>query len=204
MFGLSKADFEMSPIVAYGVVLLILILGGLGLERFWASETRLANNLIVTQNEVATLENLSENDQWAERFEKSLQARRSLEQSMWTGITAGVIAAELQQAMRKEALALGYKSLQLRVDTDIQEVEGVDVLLFEFFGQSPDGKNIIAFLESLALMPRLIIIKDAEFSQNIRDRRPPRLTLSAVIPIKIVAAEALNSSQLDNPLAVAQ
>jgi len=57
----------MSPIVAYGVVLLILILGGLGLERFWASETRLANNLIVTQNEVATLENLSENDQWAER-----------------------------------------------------------------------------------------------------------------------------------------
>lgn len=189
MAGLSRKDFEVTPIVAYGLVFLLLVLGGLGLQKFGGLENVLEGDVIAVQSELASLETLRGDSEWAARFEQSLAARQSVDASIWGGQTTGVIAAELQQSLRALASGLGFDSIQVRVDSDTIDLDGAEVLSFEFAGRAPDGKAIVSLFEGVAVNPKQIVIRDVDFSQNVRDRIRPRLAMAGIIPIRIIAKQ---------------
>lgn len=189
MARISRKDFEVTPIVAYGLVFLLLVLGGLGLQKFWRVENALAADVITIQTEVASLERLSGDTQWEGRLEQSLALRAQVDAAIWQGPTTGVIAAELQQSLRRAASGLGYDAIQLRVDPEAVERDGAQVLSFEFAARAPDGKGIVSLFEAVAVMPKQVVIRDVDFSQNIRDRNRPRLAMGGIIPIRVVTPE---------------
>ena len=189
MLGLTKSQLEITPIVAYGMIFIAAVFGAMGLEAFWRHENALAETVVAAQNELATKETLSETDEWAARFEQSLQARKATSEAIWTGATGGVIAAQLQQALRKQAQGLGYKQVQVRVDPTPVDVEGLSVLSFELSGTAPDGKAIVSLTEAIAVYPKRIIVRNMDFNQDIRDRRTPRLSVGGIVPVQITTGK---------------
>jgi len=125
MLGISKSQLEVTPIVAYGGIFVATVFAFMGLESFWRHENALAEKVVAAQNELATKETLSESDEWAARFEQSRLMREATLSAIWTGATGGVIAAELQQALRKKAQGLGFEQVQVKVDPSPIDVDHI-------------------------------------------------------------------------------
>lgn len=185
MARFTKSDFEVTPIVGYGAVFMLLVFGVMGLEAFWRHENALATRLVAVKNDLATQETLSGTDVWAARFEQSRAAQAALERALWTGATGGVIAAELQQSLRRSAQALDFERIQMSVDPSPVDLDGVMVISFDLSATAPDGKSIPPMVEAITKSPKRIIIKTMSFTQDVRDRRKPRLSIGGVVPVKI-------------------
>ncbi len=187
---LKPDDFEMTPLAAYGLIAIGCVLAFLGLEKFSRAEAALKRDVISAQTELATLTAIRDTDYWADRLGQSTQARQQLQTALWRGQTSGVIAAELQQALRQLASAHNFNKIQVRVDPDPAEIDGISVLSFEFTGWAPSAKTLADFFEGIAVNPKIIILDEVDFAQSLRDRRPPRLSLSGLIPVQIVSSQA--------------
>lgn len=185
-------DFEMSPLAGYGLCFLALIMGGLGLEKFAAKEAQVKRGVIAAQTEFATLSAIGDTEHWASRLLESTEARQQLQSEIWQGNTSGVIAAEVQQALRGLAQSHGFDNIKVRVDPDPVDVDGIFVLNFEFSGRAPTPKTLADYFEGLATSPKMIIIDEARFTQTLRSPRPPVFTMSGLVPVQIAAAAAVN------------
>jgi len=175
------------------------IVGGLLLQSFWRHENNVANQLRETQNQLTALEALKDENPWAGRFQSSQVLRQTIKDCRWTGVTSGVVAAEFQQSIRELVLGLEFESIQIQIDPAIIEVEEQQVLSFEFAGRAPDGKVVVSLLEAIAKHSKHIIIRDVDFSQNLRNVGKPRLAVSGIIPIAIVSVKPQDDlNGLDN------
>ncbi len=182
---LKPDDFEMTPLAAYGLIAIGCVLAFLGLEKFSGVETALKRDVISAQTELATLSAIRDTDHWADRLGQSTQARQHLQAALWRGQTSGIIAAELQQALRRIASTHKFNQIQVRVNPDPAEIDGISVLSFEFVGRAPSAKTLADFFGGIANNPKIIILDEVDFAYSLRDRRPPRLTLSGLIPVQI-------------------
>ena len=185
---LSPDDFEMSPLAAYGLIAIGLIIGVLGLEKFASIESALEQEVISAQTEFATLTTIKDTSYWTERLAQSTVAREQLQSAIWTGNTSGVIAAELQQALRALAAQNNFSQTQVRVDPDPIDVDGITVLSYEFSALAATSKSLADFFEGLTAAPKIILVEDMSFAQSVRDRRPPRLSIAGIIPVQIAPA----------------
>jgi len=61
---LAPDDFEMTPLAAYGLLLIACVLGFLGLEKLAAAETDMERRVISAQTELATLSAIKDTDYW--------------------------------------------------------------------------------------------------------------------------------------------
>lgn len=182
---LRSEDFEMSPLAGYGLCFIALVLGVLGLEKFAAKEAEIKNKVIAAQTEFATLTAIRDTDYWDERLAQSTESRKQLQSELWQGTTSGVVAAELQQALRSLARNRKFENIQIRVDPKLIEVETVSALSFEFSGRAVSSKILADYFEDLALYSKIIIIEEAYFTQNLQSPRAPVLTMSGLIPVQI-------------------
>ena len=179
------ADFEMTPLVSYGLVFILIVFGFLGLERLIAAEAEREQAVVFAQTEYATLEDISKTNHWETRLAESDLARSALKNEIWQGETGGIIAAELQQALRQFAADYRFDRIQVKVDPGPAEIDGIQVLSFDFSGRANTSKSLADFFEGLAISPKIIIIDEMSFSQNIRDRKAPRITISGIVPVQI-------------------
>ncbi len=188
-------DFAMTPLVAYGLVLIACVLGFLGLEKFAAEEAELERRVITAQTELATLSTIKETDYWPDRLAQSTRTRDQLQSQIWQGRTSGLIAAELQQALRAMATGLKFNQIQIRVDPDPEDIEGINMLSFEMSGRALSSKDFADFFEDIATYDKILIIDEFDFAQSLRDRRPPRLAISGRVPIQISQPASTNRGQ---------
>ncbi len=192
---LAPDDFEMTPLAAYGLLLIACVLGFLGLERFADAEAAQERRLATAQTELATLASIRETDHWTDRLTQSQTARQALQSELWTGATAGVIAAELQQALRSIAGDLKFEQIQIRVDPDPVENDAVMQLSFEMSARAVSSKDFADFFETIATYPKILIVDEFDFAQSLRDRRPPRLAMRGRIAVQIAAPDAGANAQ---------
>lgn len=185
---LAPDDFEMTPLAAYGLLIMACILGFLGLEKFASAEAQLEQRVISAQTELATLSTIRETDYWSDRLAQSTEARNVLQSQLWQGRTSGVIAAELQQTLRGMVTKLEFDQIQLRVDPDPVEIDGVSMLSFEMSSRARSSKDFADLFLDIANFEKILIIDEFDFSQSLRDRRPPRLAMSGRVPIQIQTA----------------
>ena len=178
-------DFEMTPLVSYGLVFILIVFGFLGLEKLVAAEAEREQAVVFAQTEYATLQDISETNHWETRLAESDLARRTLQNEIWQGQTGGIIAAELQQALRQIAADFRFDQVQVRVDPDPAEIDDIQVLSFDFTGRARTSKSLADFFEKLAITPKIIVIEEMDFSQNIRDRQAPRVNIAGIVPVRI-------------------
>ena len=195
---LAPDDFELTTLAAYGLLLIACVIGFLGLESFSKAENNLESRLAAAQTELATLSSIRETDHWSDRLVESQAARDALQSQIWTGPTAGVIAAELQQALRMMAGELKFDQLQIRVDPDPVESDGVMQLSYEMSGRAPSSKDFADFFEAIATYPKILVVDEFDFAQSLRDRRPPRLGMRGRIAVQIAAPNSNPNSQAGN------
>ena len=108
-----------------------------------------------------------------------------MQAELWHGVTSGVIAAEIQQALLSLARQHKFESIQVRVDPDPIEIDGVQVLSFEFQGRSPSSKVLADYFAGLATTSKIILVDEASFSQNLDSPRPPVFTMAGIVPVQI-------------------
>lgn len=184
---LAPDDFEMTPLAAYGLLAMGCILGFLGLETFSKAEAELEQRVISAQTELATLATIRDTDHWTERLAQSTQARSELQTQIWQGRTSGVIAAELQQSLRAKVSKLDFDQIQLRVDPDPVEIDGIPMLSFEMSSRARSSKDFADLFQAIASYEKILIVDEFDFSQSLRDRRPPRLAMAGRVPIHIIS-----------------
>jgi len=182
---LDRFNLTVTPIVAYGVIVLFVILGILGLQVYTQAEQDLRSQLKSRQNELATLQAIKDTEIWPSRLEQSLKLKSQAEEKIWKGKTGGVVAAQLQQTLRALAKTHDVENVVVRVDPEPSEVGEVEILRFEFTGRIDSGKDTIDLFTDLAASKRMIVITELSSTNSIRDQLPTYVALSGLIPIVI-------------------
>jgi len=186
---LDRANLDITPVAAYGLVVLLLVSGGLGLEKFAKRQNSLETRLTSRQVDLATLNAIKNTEIWPERLAQSVALKEKSKDKVWSGATSGVIAARLQSAMHRISQQHNVKNMSIKVDPETIELDGVEVLRFEYSGRIPSGKDTIDFYIDLAMHKGSIIISELNINNSIRDARPTFITMSGLIPITLISQE---------------
>ena len=182
---LNGAALTITPIVAYGLCVLLVILGALTLESYNDIQRDLTSRLQSRQLELATLKAIENTDVWAARLEQSIVLRKQAEDKIWRGRTSGVIAAELQQVLGEISKKHKMNDIKINIDSEPSQLEEIQILRFTFTGRIAAGKDTIDFYSDIARYKEDIIIVELNSSNSIRDRRPSNINLSGIIPIRL-------------------
>lgn len=182
----EQLDWRVTPIVAYGLVFIGVVLGWLLLEQLVQANKSAHQRLIEEKAQLSALLKIQEDDSWEERLAFSVKRRQSAQEALWSGSTPGVIAANFQQSLRKIAADQLAENVNVRVDPEVTNINGIDVLAFDFSGWLPPGDSVFEVLMALARQPHHVAISDVSFSHSLRDRDETRLTLSGFIPVALV------------------
>lgn len=180
---LERLNLQITPLVAYGLVALFLMLGAMGLQNYNNTQNGLAAELQTRQSELSTLRAIKNTDIWPFRLEKSLVLKKNTEDKLWKGSTSGLIAAQLQQVIRNISKTHDINNVVVSVDPEPSYVEGVEILRFDYKGHIASGKHTIDFFKDIASSEKSIIITELDMTNSIRDKRPTYMTLSGLIPI---------------------
>jgi len=182
---LNGAALTITPIVAYGLCVLLVILGALTLESYNDIQRDLTSRLQSRQLELATLKAIENTDVWPARLEQSIVLKKQAEDKIWRGRTSGVIAAELQQVLGEISKKHKMNNIKINIDSEPSQLEEIQILRFTFTGRIAAGKDTIDFYSDIARYKEDIIIVELNSSNSIRDRRPSNINLSGIIPIRL-------------------
>lgn len=188
----KNMDLKITPIVAYGLVFLMVMIGYLGLDKLVDKNSQLAQKLIVEQENLHIMQTIQASDIWEGRLAQSIEIRDLAKDSLWPGKSAGVIAAQFQQEIRKIAKTLEAKNVRIQVEAEPVSIENTDMLAFEFSAFLPIGDTVFALYNALAQQQHIVLVQDSNFSHSLRDKHPTRLIVSGFIPIKISASTPQN------------
>ena len=191
---LSWINLEMTPIVAYGLAAIFLILGSVGLGRIAGATASISERAQSAQAELYSLSKIQDTNIWEERLALSERATTQTGQQILTGATVGVIAAKLQQTLRGVASGSQLKSPQIKVNAHIEQIEGLDVVQFTFFGLARDWDSVIDVLAALASNDHKLIINEMSFNQS-QGGNQSRLSIAGIVPVKIQETSSLQGGE---------
>lgn len=187
---LNNLDLEVTPLVAYGLTALFLILGGLGLGRLSDVVLDVGARAQTAKGELYSLSQIQGTDVWEERLRLSLQVRKYADAKILRGTTGGVIAADIQQSLRKIAEDTGIQNLQIQVNSEPEEIDGVDIVQFTLFGLAEDWDTVIDILSAMAANTHSMVIYEMSFSKSMGTRqRSSQFQVAGMIPVKIIAPQ---------------
>lgn len=182
---LRALEGEVTPLVAYGAVLLMFVILILFVQNLSSLTAAQASKARQAKAEVEILKEVQSADLWEGRFLAGQAVRQEVDARIWEGITSGVIAAELQQELRKISTQNDIEGIGVRIDPEPETIEDVMVIVFEFSGRYTEVLQPVEMLVDLAAHKKQIIVRDANFS--MRKSRGSILRFSGMIPVKIDA-----------------
>ncbi|PHR53891.1 MAG: hypothetical protein COA47_16430 [Robiginitomaculum sp.] len=189
---IEQLDLKITPLVAYGLVALGIIVGGLLLGQLSSAVQQVKAEAQLAQSDLATLHEIQKTDVWADRLAQSIEARNTTEQTIWSGLTYGVISAGLQQELNKIGQDSGLTALKITINPIADDVDGLQVMQFTYRGMASDWASIIDLLSEIAEQPRTIILTELSFSKP--RSRPALFRAAGLIPIQIEPASEPASS----------
>ena len=180
-------DHKATALTAYGVVALIALAAFFGLEKIAVNNSVALSQLQDARQEHALLSAVDGQDIWQARRKDSEALRSALSQTLWQGDTAGVIAAQLQQTLRRTGQKLGMRNVRVIVDPTPNDDKAIPALNFELSGLLPKDKTIHDMLAELAKDTHFLDVNQA--SLTFATRRPSLMRISGIAPIKTPPAQ---------------
>ena len=186
-----------TPIVAYGLGFLLLLLSFFGVERLNEIRKSLGGEAESLSIRRSVVENVKSQNHWEDRLAYSEMLKKQLDASIWQASTGGVIAAELQQFLRRITEDNGFKNITIRVDPNPAIIDEIHTLAFDFAGVVEDATGSINLLEQFSQYERQIILNDINIIYDPNGQRNTRVVLSGFIPIQLSGTSEQESEQED-------
>ncbi len=161
---------KVSTRAAYGIVVLILILGMVAMGTVREHVEQVRTDTEFAARELAKINTIENSDLWAKRAQVSHDALNKWQQTKWQGETVGVVAAKIQQKLIQLAEKLNMDSPQINVGNELIDFGGEIIMRFSISGASADSEAPIELLLALAENDKTIIIENvvADFYQGQR------------------------------------
>ncbi len=180
---LSKLEQEMTPIVAYGLIGIALIIVYFAGARAADTVTDMSNRVVAAEQELAVLKSLEQQDIWTDRLAKVNDMKVAVNRKLWTGETPGIISAELQQVLRKSAEGLSNNPIQTNVDATFETLGEVSIINFDARARFTNPESSIKFLGILSQEKRDVFLKDVTVRMSSADSSD--VNISGFIPVQI-------------------
>jgi len=153
---LKKEFSKLSPLAAYGVVILAAIILYMIVENLNTRVQIKADAVEEAQVELITLDQLKASTVWEERLLVSEKIKTNAEKTVWSGPTEGVISATLEQYLRDVSGAENLRNLKVTTDPEPVTINDIDTISFEVSGAIP--ATLSASLAKKAPRPRSLIV----------------------------------------------
>ncbi|MBL4591753.1 MAG: hypothetical protein JKY96_07315 [Phycisphaerales bacterium] len=197
---LNNLNLEITPIVAYGLAFVFLILGGLGLARLSDSVADIGARAQVARIELHDLSQIQGTDVWEARLNLSEQIRAQRATKILTGETGGVMAAVIQQALRQLVADTGLQTPQIQVSPEPEDVDGIDVIQFTFTGFAKDWDTVIEALSVMVSGDTQMFIYEMSYTPPIPSQAGISLfRVVGMVPVKIEPLQVPENTQEVNP-----
>lgn len=131
-----------------------------------------------------SLSSIQGDDVWSARLAQSEALRKGVEDTVLTGTTGGVVAADFQQSLRAIASSTQIDNLQIRVNPEIDTVDDVQIMQFTFSGSASDWYSIIDFLSEMLGRESAMIVNELSFTKGKR-LGIARVSMAGLIPVNI-------------------
>jgi len=187
----KRIEDEMTPIVAFGLVALICILIFLSLSRLGDKANRMKNDVRTAQTDLFTLQQLQGDDVWSVRLQTSEAELTKMKSKIWRGSSPGVVSAYLEEALSQLLNQAETKRTTIRVDPELQQLNGIEILSFEMRGQVPSHLAVIDVMALIEGNERHIWINDTRISFN--GNGAATLSATGYIPVDIMANVGVNN-----------
>lgn len=174
---------QITPVMGYALVVLMCVLLFLLCEFLARLGARVESQVVDMRAEFQRIEQIQQTTIWENRFAESKNIRLELEGRLWTASTSGVVAAQLQQVIEKMAMENAVENIRIEISPNASDLNGVDVMEYEFSGTAPPGEKVIELFADFASEKRVVVITRAEASFSIRDRLATRFKVAGVIPV---------------------
>lgn len=180
---LDNKHLQITPLVGYGLALLLAIV--LWLAVGWMSDQVDQNrdSVVRLQNELAVVESLQDTSLWESRYEQSVALRESIEKKIWQAETASLVSAQLQASLREHAAEAGLQNVRVQTDPDVQSVNGVQLIRFEFTANAQEALDVFDALLAMSEDGRRYWFDYIDMSLNANNQS--LLRLSGSVPISI-------------------
>jgi len=186
MFAELKKEFSnLSPLAAYGVVILFFLILYMALENLQGRVQVKAEAVQEAQIELMTLDRLKASTVWEERLRLSENIKDNADATLWTGATEGVISATLEQYLRDVVGAEKLRNIRIVTDPVPVTVNDIETLSFEVSGAIPASLSPVKIVADLAMSERRVFIKETSLSLARGGSRLSAFSVSGFVPIAV-------------------
>lgn len=192
---LKKEFSKLSPLAAYGVVILAAIILYMIVENLNTRVQIKADAVEEAQVELITLDQLKASTVWEERLLVSEKIKTNAEKTVWSGPTEGVISATLEQYLRDVSGAENLRNLKVTTDPEPVTINDIDTISFEVSGAIPATLSPVKIVADLALSERRIFIKETSFTLSGGRSRLSSFSITGFVPISVTDSSAAVDSE---------
>lgn len=192
---LKKEFSKLSPLAAYGVVILAAIILYMIVENLNTRVQIKADAVEEAQVELITLDQLKASTVWEERLLVSEKIKTNAEKTVWSGPTEGVISATLEQYLRDVSGAENLRNLKVTTDPEPVTINDIDTISFEVSGAIPATLSPVKIVADLALSERRIFIKETSFTLSGGRSRLSSFSITGFVPISVTDSSAAMDSE---------
>jgi hypothetical protein len=179
-----KSQFRETPLIRFGVLLIVLIIAYLLLDTFAVLNQVQREDYLTALNKERQMVSIARQDFWGQRAEQARAARVESEGQLWRADTPGLARADLQSWLRRRQHSLKLDALQAQVERP----EKLPALgsVWEVRGQlkgNLTANQLIQLLQQLELNSQLLRIRELRIK-----RRGPQLSLELVFAAYFMVA----------------
>ncbi|MEM9707042.1 MAG: hypothetical protein AAF850_13305, partial [Pseudomonadota bacterium] len=198
MKALERSDGGLSTRAQYGLVALGALLSIMIFD--YASELKLRTKSErdeLQRQTIARASIIGTGNAWIERSETAKDALASRRGRLWTGVAAGVIAADVAEALERAASDAGAQRTRIEVDPEIVTIAGLSTVRFQLRISSASGEIAAKLIASLGAAEQIILLDEMELSQNLDGGA--YMNLGGVAPVLLLSAPLEGSPNGDEP-----
>jgi hypothetical protein len=174
---------NISTNAAYGMVLLVFLLGMILLGSMREQVMQARTNTQYAERELAKLNSINKTDVWAKRAKQSADVLQEWQNTSWQGETVGVLAATIQQSLIGIADELGLQNAQINVGNELINVGGATIMRYSLSGIFSDESKTMELLIAQAAGVNKLIVDEVMFDYYTAGRSQVRLSGLAVVRI---------------------
>lgn len=187
--ALKKMDLEVTPVVAYGICAICIILGAMGLLRISDSVEDIKSRAELAKIEFAFLSSIQGTEVWDTRLALSDAWREQIDANVLTGATGGVLAADIHKSLRNIAGKVGITRMKITVVPEPETLFGLDVMMFSFTGSAADWETMIELLTAIVTTHQMNV-NGFSFSHSVESTAETSFfRISGLVPIKLQTVE---------------
>jgi hypothetical protein len=177
---------KISTNAAYGLVLLVVLLGAVALGHVRDFAIQAKTNTEYASRELSKLNSIKNSDLWENRARESAVVLKEWQDTKWQGETVGVLAAKIQQELLKLAAKIKLQNPRINVGNELIEVDGETIMRFSLSGTASSKDAFVKLLLDMSEGEKKMIVDEA-IADFFQERRVT-IRLSGLAMVNLISS----------------